>query len=66
MERDSKVNHVVLSTTHPDYFSVVLFKTCGDFKKFLNSLVGDSPELKTKIYNELKKVPNPTCPNVLD
>ena len=65
-ERDSNGNPKVLFTTHPNYVGVVLFKTCGDFKNFLEAFGNDYPKLKNGFYNAVKKIPNPTCPGVLD
>jgi len=64
-ESDSKGNPTVLYTTHPNYLGVILFRTCDDFGKYLTDVGGISPQLKTMIYDAVKSLPNPTCPNVL-
>ena len=65
-EWDSKGNPTVLNTFHPDYFAVVLFRTCDDFGKFVTDVgkLFDAPT-QTQFYNLVKSLPNPKCPNVL-
>jgi hypothetical protein len=64
-EYDSEGNPTVLFTVHSNYLGVILFRTCDDFKKYLTNLEKNSPQAKTKIYDALKNLPNPTCPNGL-
>jgi len=61
---DSERNPLVLSTTVPEYATIILFRSCNDFKSFINKLANESPEDKILIHNFMQSLPNPTCPNV--
>jgi len=63
---DSRGNPIVLHTFHPHYAGVVLFKSCHEFEIFLNDLAVDYPELKNQIYQFIKNLPNPACPNAIE
>ena len=65
-EWDSNDNPTVLYTAHPDYWGVILFRSCADFESFLIHLGERGDEnFQTTIENIIHNLPNPTCPNIL-
>lgn len=65
-EYDAAGNVRLLHTTNATYRGVILFKDCVDFRKYLKH-VGEflAPQTRDQVYNLVKSVPNPTCPNAV-
>ncbi len=58
---DSVNDPIVLFTVDPQYFPIILFRTCQDYKNALSKLVTLYPNLKQQVDDTVKNTPDPTC-----